>query len=156
MILEVKRYKDPVLKKRAVEVKKIDERIKNLVKDMLETMYVHQGVGLAAPQVGISERIAVVDIGDGPKVFINPKILKKTGRQISEEGCLSVPGIFLKVKRAEKIVVEALNEKGEKFKLEVNGLLARCLQQEIDHLNGFLILDRLSFWQKIINTFRSR
>lgn len=149
MILEIKKYKEPVLKKRAQEVEKIDERVRNLVKDMLETMYTHQGVGLAAPQIGISERIAVVDIGDGPRIFINPVILKKIGKIISEEGCLSVPGTFLKIKRAEKIIIEALDKEGKKFKLEANGLLARCLQQEIDHLDGILILDRLSLWQKI-------
>jgi len=149
MILEIKKYKEQVLKQRAREVEKIDDRIKELVKNMLETMYAHQGVGLAAPQIGVSERIAVVDIGEGPKIFINPIILKKIGKIVSEEGCLSVPGAFLKIKRAEKIIIEALNEKGEKFKLEANGLLARCLQQEIDHLDGVLILDRLSFWKKI-------
>lgn len=149
MILEVRKYKDQVLKKRAAEVKEIDGRIDKLIKDMLETMYAHQGVGLAAPQVGVSERIAVVDVGDGHHVFINPIILKKIGKIVSEEGCLSVPGTFLKIKRAEKIIIEALNEKGEKFKLEANGLLARCLQQEIDHLDGILILDRLGFWAKL-------
>ena len=150
MILEIKQYPDPVLEKKCREVEKIDERTKKLIEDMFETMYAHRGIGLAASQVGVSERIVVVDIGDGPRVFINPKILKKKGKVLSEEGCLSVPGAFLKVKRAEKITVEALNEKGEKFDLEVNGLLSRCIQQEIDHLNGILILNKISILEKII------
>ena len=84
-----------------------------------------------------------------PKVFINPKILARKGEGISEEGCLSVPEVFLKVKRAKEITVEALNEKGEKFRVEATGLLACCLQQEIDHLNGVLILDRINLWEKL-------
>lgn len=156
MTLEVKKSSDPILKKVATDVEKVDKETMKLVRDMLETMYMHQGVGLAAPQVGISKRIVVVDVGDGPRVFINPKILKKWGKDVSEEGCLSIPGTFLNIKRAKKIIVEALNEKGEKFKLEASDLLARCLQQEIDHLNGILILDRISFWGKLINMFRPR
>lgn len=154
MILNIKQYPDPVLEKRCQEVEKIDERIKKLIEDMLETMYAHKGVGLAASQIGISERIAVVDIGDGPRTFINPKILKKKGKVFSEEGCLSVPGVFLKVRRAEKITVEALNENGDKFSLEANGLLSRCIQQEMDHLDGILIVDKKNLWEKIIRAIK--
>ena len=150
MILEIKKYPDPVLKKRAKEVKEIEEEERKLIRDMIETMYANQGVGLAAPQVGVLKRIIIVDVGKGPQVFVNPKIVKKGGgKEISEEGCLSVPGVFLKIKRWRKIEVEALDENGKKFKVSASGLLSHCLQQEIDHLNGILILDRLSFWQKL-------
>jgi len=149
MILELKQTPNPLLKKKAEEVMKVDEEIKILVKDMLETMYANQGVGLAAPQVGVSKRVVVLDVGSGPKVFINPKILKKKGKEISEEGCLSVPGVFLKLKRAKEVIVEALDEEGNKFTVEAEGLLARCLQQEVDHLNGILILDRISLLEKL-------
>jgi len=149
MISEIKKYPDSILKKKSEEVKKIDEETRTLIRDMFETMYANQGIGLSASQVGILKKIALVDIGDGPKVFINPKILAKKGKEISEEGCLSVPEVFLKIKRAKEITVEALNEKGEKFRVEATGLLARCLQQEIDHLNGILILDRISLWGKL-------
>jgi len=112
---------------------------------------------LAAPQVGISKRIAVVDVGKGPQVFINPKIIEKRGgKEIFEEGCLSVPGKFLKIKRWKEIKVKAQNELGQEFETKATGLLARCLQQEIDHLNGILILDRQTFWQKLSQMFKIR
>ncbi|RLC40170.1 MAG: peptide deformylase [Candidatus Nealsonbacteria bacterium] len=154
MILEIKKYPDPILRKKAREVKEIGEEERELIKNMIETMYAQRGVGLAAPQVGVLKRIVVVDIGEGPRVFINPKIVKKgEGKEISEEGCLSVPGVFLKIKRWRKIKVEALDENGKKFKVLATGLLSHCLQQEIDHLNGILILDRMSFWQKLKRKF---
>jgi len=149
MILEIKKYPDPILRKKAREVKEIREEERELIKNMIETMYAQRGVGLAAPQVGVSKRIIVVDVGEGPRVFINPKIIKKRGKELSEEGCLSVPGVFLKIKRWKEIEVEALDENGEKVKLKAQGLFARALQQEIDHLNGILILDRMSFFEKI-------
>jgi len=149
MILEIKKYPDPILRKKAREVKEIGEEERELIKNMIETMYAQRGVGLAAPQVGVLKRIIVVDVGEGPRVFINPKIIKKRGKELSEEGCLSVPGVFLKIKRWRKIEVEALDENEKKFKISAAGLLSHCLQQEIDHLNGKLILDRLSFWQKL-------
>jgi peptide deformylase len=154
MILEIKKYPDPILKKKAKEVKEIGEKERELIKNMLQTMYSNKGIGLAAPQVGVLEKIIVVDVGEGPRVFINPKILKKKGKEISEEGCLSVPGVFLKIKRWKEIEVEALNEKGEKVRVKAQGLLARALQQEIDHLNGILILDRISFLGKIKRLFK--
>jgi peptide deformylase len=148
MILEIRKYPDPVLREKSREVTEINDKIRELIKDMFETMYANQGIGLSAPQVGVLKRLAVVDIGDGKRVFINPKIIKKKGRMISEEGCLSVPGAFVEIKRSKEITVEALNEKGEKFRVEADKLLSRCLQQEIDHLNGFLIIDRINFWNK--------
>lgn len=149
MILDIKKYPASVLKERAEEVDKIDDDIRILIRDMFETMYASDGVGLAAPQVGVSKRIAVVDVGQGPQVFINPKIVRKEGKEFFEEGCLSVPGVYLKLKRAKKVTVEALDKEGNKFRVEADGLLARCLQQEIDHLNGILILDRASLLEKI-------
>ena len=154
MVLEIKKYPDPILRKKAREVKEIGREEKELIKEMLETMYRNQGVGLAAPQVGVLKRIVVVDVGEGPRVFINPKIIKKGGgKEVSEEGCLSVPGVFLRIKRWKEIEVEGLNENGEKVKVKARGLFARALQQEIDHLNGILILDRMSFWEKLKRKF---
>ena len=154
MVLEIKKYPDPILRKKAREVKEIGREEKELIKEMLETMYRNQGVGLAAPQVGVLKRIVVVDDGEGPRVFINPKIVKKGGgKEVSEEGCLSVPGVFLRIKRWKEIEVEGLNENGEKVKVKARGLFARALQQEIDHLNGILILDRMSFWEKLKRKF---
>lgn len=106
-------------------------------------MYAADGVGLAAPQVGILKRIAVVDVGEGPLNLINPEIIETEGQYIDEEGCLSIPGRQGKVLRPEKVRVEALNEKGEKFTLEGEGLLARALCHEIDHLDGILFIDKL-------------
>ena len=145
VVLEEKSIKDLLWE----EVDKIDDDIRILIRDMFETMYASDGVGLAAPQVGVSKRIAVVDVGQGPQVFINPKIVRKEGKEFFEEGCLSVPGVYLKLKRAKKVTVEALDKEGNKFRVEADGLLARCLQQEIDHLNGILILDRASLLEKI-------
>ena len=148
MILEIRHYPDPILRKKCEKVENIDEQ-EELIKDMFKTMYDSEGVGLSACQIGVAKKIAVVDIGEGPMLFINPEIVSKKGEVISEEGCLSVPGIFLKIKRAKEIEVEALNEKGERFNIKAVGLLSRCLQQEIDHLNGVLIIDRLPKVKKI-------
>lgn len=149
MLLKIQKYPNPVLKKKAEEVKEVNEEVRGLIRDMFETMYANQGVGLAAPQVGISKRIVVANVGDSPRAFVNPKILEKKGQDFSEEGCLSVPGVFLKIKRIKEIEVEALDEKGKKFKIRATGLLSHCLQQEIDHLNGILISDKVNFWQKL-------
>ena len=150
MFLKIRIYPDPVLRKKSLKAGKIDSKTRELVENMLETMYASQGIGLSAPQVGVLKRISVVDIGDKEKrVFINPQIVKKKGRVMSCEGCLSIPGEYLEIKRSEKITVEALNENGEKFTIEADGLLARCIQHEIDHLDGILILDRISFWERI-------
>jgi len=148
MILEIKHYPDPILKKKCKEVKNVNEQEK-LIKDMFDTMYSNEGVGLSACQVGVAKQIAVVDIGEGPMVFINPIIVSKKGSIVSEEGCLSVPGVFLKIKRVKEIEIEALNEKGERFNIKAVGLLSRCFQQEMDHLNGILIIDRMPRVKKI-------
>jgi peptide deformylase len=144
-LLEIKKYPDPILKKKCQEVKEVNEEIKKLVDDMVETMKKNDGAGLAAPQVGVSKRIIVVETERGPKVFINPKIFKKTKEtEIDWEGCLSIPGIFLKIKRWKGIEVEALDKEGEKVWVKAVGLVARIFQDEIDHLDGILIIDRVS------------
>jgi len=146
MILEIKEYPDPVLSRKCEKVEEMDQE--NLVEDMLETMYANEGIGLAAPQVGILKRILVLDVGNGSRAFINPEIINNRGKVVSEEGCLSIPGVFVKVKRFEEVTVKAQNVNGENFTIKATGILARCLQHEIDHLSGILILDRENFWQK--------
>lgn len=135
---------DPILRKKTREVKEINEKIKIIVEDMIETMYIEKGVGLAAPQVGILKKIFVIDIYDetGVKVFINSKITKMSGEVEGEEGCLSIPGKIGKVMRPEKITVTALNLEGEEFTMEVEGFLARAICHESDHLDGILYIDK--------------
>jgi len=152
-ILEIKKFNDPVLRKKCKEVRKIDKKTKKLVVDIVQTMKKNQGVGLAAPQIGVSKRAITVqtDLKDQRiLVLVNPKILKKSKEtEISEEGCLSFPDIFLKIKRAQKIEIEGLDINGEKIKIKAQGLLARVFQHEIDHLDGILFFNRLSFIKKI-------
>lgn len=145
--LRIRTYPDPVLKKKALPVKAVDNRVAKLASDMLETMYASAGVGLAAPQVGVSERIIVVDAGseDGsrnPMVFINPEIIASEGTVESQEGCLSLPEFRTAVKRAARIKVKALNAEGAEFTIEAEGLFARAVQHEIDHLDGITLLER--------------
>ena len=147
---EIIKYPNPLLKKKAEEIKEVSSDIQKLAKDMIETMKNNQGVGLAAPQVGESKRIIIVDDGSGPRVFINPKIIKKSWKKaMTEEGCLSLPGYTLRIIRPREIEVEWLNEKGERTKLKADGLLARIMQHEVDHLDGILLINRISFWQRI-------
>ncbi len=131
------------LRKKSREVEKIDERILTLLDDMAETMYDANGVGLAAPQVGILKRIVVIDIGDGLIELINPVITYKKGEQINPEGCLSVPGKTGTVARPEKVKVRALNRHGEEINIDADGLLAIALCHEIDHLSGTLYIDNV-------------
>lgn len=133
---------DVVLRKKSREVKEINEKILTLIEDMKETMYHANGVGLAAPQIGILRKVVVIDVGEGPIVLINPEIISKEGSQIDEEGCLSIPGVQGKVDRPMKVTVKALNEKGEEFILEGQELLARAICHEIDHLDGVLFIDK--------------
>jgi peptide deformylase len=143
-ILEIKEYDEPVLREKAIPVKRIIPEILNLIKDMAETMYTDSGVGLAAPQVGVSKRIILVDgEEDGLIVLINPMIIQSEGEVVEEEGCLSVPGIYSKVKRSSKVTVKALNENGDSIEITKEGLTARALQHEIDHLDGILFVDRI-------------
>lgn len=133
---------DEVLRKRSKEVETIDNKIRELVLDMLDTMYKFDGVGLAAPQVGILKRIITIDIGEGPKVLINPIIKKSTGIQTGEEGCLSFPNVFGNVDRPASVIVEAFDIDGNKIKIKAKDLEAVVLSHEIDHLDGILFIDK--------------
>jgi peptide deformylase len=146
MIYEIRKYGDPILREVAHKVEKIDDEILEILENMVETMYSTKGVGLAAPQVGISKRIFVCDQGDGVvRKIINPVITPLTDTLIDcEEGCLSVPGIYKKVQRPEKIKIKYMNEKGEEITEEVEGFLAIIMQHEYDHLEAVLFVDRIS------------
>lgn len=133
---------DSILRKKSKVVKEVNEKIKALVEDMIETMYDNQGVGLAAPQVGMLKRIFVVDIGEGPVVFINPEIVEESGEQYGVEGCLSVPGKQGDVLRPYKVTVKALDIEGVEFKLEAEEFFARAICHEYDHLEGILYVDK--------------
>jgi len=157
---EIIKYPNLILRKKCQEVKEVTEEIRNLGLDMIESMTESQGIGLAASQVGelkriiavhlVKERTSEEKVEVEPRVFINPKIVKKSKEdELEEEGCLSFPGLWLKIKRAKEVEVEALNEKGEKIHLKAQGLPARILQHEIDHLDGILFIDRIGFWQKL-------
>jgi len=146
-MLNILHYPDPNLHTVARQVQAVDTRIRKLVDDMAETMYAAPGIGLAATQVNVHERVIVIDISethDALRVFINPEIIAQSGRAESEEGCLSVPGIFDKVARAEQVTVRALDRNGESFELAAEGLLAVCIQHEMDHLMGKVFVDYLS------------
>jgi peptide deformylase len=154
-VLEILKYPHPTLKKRCEEVTQIDEGLRELVRDMTETMYEVNGIGLAACQVGVSQRIIVLDVSpiDPQQNFfamINPEIISQEGEVDHEEGCLSVPDCFEKVKRSEKICVRGISPGGKKMEVAGEGILAFALQHEIDHLNGVLILDKLSHLKRDI------
>lgn len=134
---------DPILRKKSRVIEEIDERIKTIVEDMIETMNKADGVGLAAPQVGILKRLCVIDVGDGPMIFINPTILSSEGEQVDEEACLSLPEQSGFVKRPESLVVEATDLEGTVFQLFCSDLLARAVCHELDHLDGILFIDRV-------------
>ena len=136
---------DEILRKKSRLVEVIDEKIKQLVDDMIETMHAQDGVGLAAPQVGILKRVVVTDLYDdnGPYVLINPEIIKEKGEQEVEEGCLSFPNKFAKVIRPAEVTVKALDENGKDYKLKGKGLLAQAISHEVDHLNGILFVDKM-------------
>lgn len=145
--LEILQFPDPRLRTRAQPVERVDDGIKRLVADMFETMYAAPGIGLAATQVNVHKRLLVLDISedkDQPMCFINPEIIEKSGEEEMEEGCLSVPGYYEKVRRADHIRVRALDRDAEPFELDADGLLAVCIQHEIDHLDGKLFVDYLS------------
>lgn len=144
MALSILKFPDPFLRKKAAPVRKVNQKIKNLLAEMWLTMAEHNGVGLAAIQVGRTERLFLAGKEPYQICLVNPKIIKKSGREIMLEGCLSFPGIFLPIARATKIVVEGLNKRGKKIVVEEEGLFARAIQQELDHLDGILIIDRVS------------
>jgi len=141
-IRTIRTYGDELLRKKSRVVDEINQRTLLLIKDMKETMYNSKGLGLAAPQVGILKRIIVIDVGNGPIALINPEIVELEGSNISNEGCLSIPGVQKSVERPEKITVKALSEKGEEIVMPGEGLLVRALCHEIDHLDGVLFIDK--------------
>jgi peptide deformylase len=151
-ILEIRKYPDPVLKNRTSAVEAFDAKLQRLIDDMVETMHAAPGVGLAANQVGVALRLAVIDVsgreengaGHPLLVLVNPELLEMEGSVVEEEGCLSIPEFSEKVKRAAKVKVRAQDRQGKTYELDAEGLLAKALQHEIDHLNGMLFVDRLS------------
>jgi peptide deformylase len=148
--LTIRLYGDPVLRKKAAAVTRVGPGERILIKAMMAAMYENKGVGLAAPQVGISQQIFVADSGDGPVAIINPKIIKKAGNIKVEEGCLSIPGIQVKISRPEEIWVQYTDENGDKVERHLTELLARIFLHENDHLQGKLIVDYASLAQKAL------
>jgi peptide deformylase len=154
----------PILRQETEPVVAVTDELRRLIDDMFETMYAAHGIGLAAPQVGRRERVAVVDVNNAPLVIINPEIILAEGKQRAEEGCLSIPDIYGEVERAARVIVRAQDRDGKPFEIEGTDLLARCLQHEIDHLHGRLFIDYLSFvkrrsalakWEKLRKGERS-
>ena len=152
-LLDIVLYPEPRLREKCTPVKKVTDQIRKILDDMAETMYDAPGVGLAASQVGVKERLIVVDVGDDEEgsenpsrlyKIINPEIVKKSGKVEWEEGCLSIPGIKDKVKRSAEVLVQGLDENGKEIEIAADGLLAVCLQHEVDHLDGILFIDHLS------------
>ena len=147
MILEIRTYGDPVLREKCVPVEEIDDELRELAENMQETMYEAEGIGLAAPQVGVPVRLFVYDVRDpdiAPGVLVNPDIVESSGKSKEEEGCLSIPGLSEIVERKASILVRGLGLDGEPVEIRAEGLLSRCIQHEADHLDGVLFLDRVS------------
>jgi len=143
-ILNVRTIGDPVLRSKAKKVEKVTEKTNQLIDNMFETMYEEDGVGLAAPQVGMLKRIAVIDIGeDNPIVLINPEIIEESGKAIMEEGCLSIPERTGEVIRSKNIKVRSLDREGKQIEFKAEGFEARAIQHEMDHLDGVLFIDKL-------------
>ncbi|MEJ2528734.1 MAG: peptide deformylase [Gammaproteobacteria bacterium] len=146
-ILEILHFPDPRLRNHAKPVEEFDHRLREFADSMLETMYHSSGIGLAATQVGVPWRLVVIDVSeerDQPLCLVNPEIIEREGEEESEEGCLSVPSVYEKVTRAERVRVKAQDKSGEQIELEADGLLAVCIQHEVDHLDGKLFIDYLS------------
>ena len=146
-ILEILQYPDPRLHLPAARVEKIDSATRKLVSDMAETMYASEGVGLAATQVNVHQQVILIDVSPDHtdlRVFINPEIIRREGMALNQEGCLSVPGIYENVERADSVTVTALDENGARFTLNASGLLAVCIQHEMDHLQGKVFVEHLS------------
>lgn len=146
-ILEILQYPDPRLNAPAQRVEKIDDSTRRLIEDMIETMYAAPGVGLAATQVDVHKQIVIIDVSEDHsdlRVFINPEITRREGQAVNQEGCLSVPGIYDNVERAESVTVTALDRNGARFTLNASGMLATCIQHEMDHLHGKVFVELLS------------
>jgi peptide deformylase len=150
--LPIKIYGEPILRKKASKVNKIEKYDISIIEKMVETMYANEGIGLAAPQIGIGKQILVVNGGKDKNIIklINPVILKREGEDKAKEGCLSIPEVYVEIKRPSYVIVEGLDEKGKLVKIEAEGLTARVLQHEIDHLNGILIVDYASPVSKML------
>ncbi len=140
---EIRVFGDPVLRTPCADVREIDSTIIKLAEDMIDTMYASNGVGVAAPQVGVGKRLFVYDAGSGPFVLINPKIIETSGEWEYDEGCLSIPGMFFPIVRPARVVVEGLDIDGKSVREEANELLGRILQHEVDHLDGMMLISRL-------------
>ena len=147
--LRIRTYGDPSLRRRAIPVKAVTDRERAVFKEMGELMRLQGGIGLAAPQVGLCKQMILIDIGSGEVMLVNPKIVKRSGSEAFEEGCLSLPGVYVKVKRAKKVTVTGINEENEKVTICAEELFARALQHEIDHLRGRLIIDYASLLRRI-------
>lgn len=147
--LKIRYYGDPVLSKRAKPLKTVTDEDRAVLDEMVEVMRLAGGVGLAAPQVGLSKQMLIVDVGEGVVCLINPRITKKFGSEVKEEGCLSIPGVYVGVRRAERIMVHALNEKNKKISFSATDLFSRAIQHETDHLRGRLITDYASVYQRL-------
>jgi len=161
MILKIVKYPEPVLSQPCEPVTEFDKELRKLVADMFETAYASQGIGLAAPQVGVSKRLTVIDVsmGKDPKdrlVLVNPEIISSEGKLYEEEGCLSFPDIREKIVRAAKVRIRAQDEHGKWFEMDGEELLARCMQHEIDHLNGMLFIFRMSGLKRDLNLRKIR
>jgi peptide deformylase len=141
--LEIVTYPAPILLSEAQAVPRVSRRVRRLARDMLETMYAAPGVGLAAPQVGVQKRVIVVDVGENPITLVNPELTAAEGEQVGLEGCLSLPDLVGEVRRAEWVVVNGLDRRGKPITVEGEGLLARALQHEVDHLDGILFIARI-------------
>ncbi|HUE97284.1 MAG TPA: peptide deformylase [Longimicrobiaceae bacterium] len=145
--MKIEMLGSPVLRQKAAEVTQIDDGLRTLVADMFETMYAAEGIGLAGPQVAVPKRVIVVDVkaeATTRVALVNPRVVERSkAQEKEEEGCLSIPGVSAHVERSIEVVVEALDEEGHPVRIEADGLLARCLQHEIDHLDGILFIDRL-------------
>ena len=142
-LLEIVTYPDPILLSEAQAVPRVTRRVRRLARDMLKTMYAAPGVGLAAPQMGVRQRVIVIDVADDPLVLINPEITATDGQQVGLEGCLSLPDLVGEVRRAEWVVAKGLDRRGKPITVEGESLLARALQHEVDHLNGILFIARV-------------
>jgi peptide deformylase len=161
MILTIRKYPDPVLSQPGEPVTEFNDELRKLVADMFETTYASQGIGLAAPQVGVSKRLTVIDLSVGKNpaeklVVINPEIISSEGKLYEEEGCLSFPDIREKVVRSAKVRIRAQDENGKWFEMDGEDLLSRCLQHEIDHLNGVLFIFRMSALKRNLNLRKIR
>ena len=147
--LKIRIYGDPCLRKKSKPVKKVGPGERLLIASMIETMHESKGIGLAAPQVGVNEQIMVVDVGEGPIVMVNPQIFRKHGSMVMEEGCLSIPGVAVKVRRPQKITVQYLDQDNKPVERSCDNLLARVVLHETDHLKGKLIIDYASLRNRI-------